>query len=144
MCELVSEPLPRERDTLDIQRYRRGFSPETGKARRVLSHYAFRNTASVLHRLEKCVNVANVQLFENGLMNAVLLAVCISILHCVAIAVGASRLWLRYRSSRMWWDDYLVILPVLFDIFYWITLLAIPRPGPSKSSFRYRSFIASA
>ncbi|KAF5322893.1 hypothetical protein D9619_002199 [Psilocybe cf. subviscida] len=60
--------------------------------------------------------------------------VCVTILHCVAIAVSAFRIWLRYRSSRVWWDDYLVVVPMLFDIFYCVTLLAIPPPGPSLES----------
>ncbi|KAF8161383.1 hypothetical protein B0H34DRAFT_700715 [Crassisporium funariophilum] len=48
--------------------------------------------------------------------------VCITLLHFLAISCTIVRIGHRARTRRMWWDDYVVVVPLAFDFVYIITM----------------------
>ncbi|KAJ3549959.1 hypothetical protein NMY22_g691 [Coprinellus aureogranulatus] len=45
---------------------------------------------------------------------------CLTLLHAFAVGSTGLRLWDRYRSCKLWWDDYVAVIPMLCDAFYGI------------------------
>ncbi|KAF8901398.1 hypothetical protein CPB84DRAFT_971574 [Gymnopilus junonius] len=45
-------------------------------------------------------------------------------LHAIAVLSTLYRLAHRFRIHRLWWDDYIVFVPLLFDLIYWIVACA--------------------
>ena len=42
--------------------------------------------------------------------------------HGMAISFSAVRIYLRQKSGRMWWDDWLVLGATVMDILYMLTI----------------------
>ncbi|KAF8169940.1 hypothetical protein BJ912DRAFT_149515 [Pholiota molesta] len=69
--------------------------------------------------------------------------VACSLLHVIAVSSSAYRLWERFGLHRAWWDDYVLFLPLVLNIFFatslWITIphkSAIPkRKSPMHASY---------
>ncbi|EAU91445.2 hypothetical protein CC1G_01934 [Coprinopsis cinerea okayama7 len=57
--------------------------------------------------------------------------VCLTILHAVAASSTFLRLWVRFQTRKMWWDDYVAGFTLLLDIAYAIMLwfrFHVPNP----------------
>ncbi|KAF9476644.1 hypothetical protein BDN70DRAFT_950349 [Pholiota conissans] len=39
-------------------------------------------------------------------------------MHVIAISSSVYRLWVRFRIHRTWWDDYVLFVPLILDMFY--------------------------
>ncbi|KAH9483195.1 hypothetical protein JR316_0005299 [Psilocybe cubensis] len=48
--------------------------------------------------------------------------VSITVIHCLALGLALIRLTHRWRTRRLWWDDYVVIIPWVFDLFSLVIL----------------------
>lgn len=48
--------------------------------------------------------------------------VSITFVHCLSLSMTLIRLNHRWRTSRIWWDDYVVVIPWVFDLFSTIIL----------------------
>ncbi|KAF9473072.1 hypothetical protein BDN70DRAFT_413709 [Pholiota conissans] len=49
-------------------------------------------------------------------------------LHVIAISSSVYRLWVRFRIHRMWWDDYVLFVPLILDMFYGMVFwFSVPR-----------------
>ncbi|TFK20285.1 hypothetical protein FA15DRAFT_659196 [Coprinopsis marcescibilis] len=75
--------------------------------------------------------------------NTVAWKACTELLHILAIIATVYRLVYRFKFSRLWWDDYLVVVPLLGDLVYSTAVLikfqdANPSPGDqAKPIFSY-------
>lgn len=47
--------------------------------------------------------------------------ITLTIFQAIAISSTLYRLWRRYRIQRLWWDDYVVVIPLVMDIVYTVT-----------------------
>jgi len=47
--------------------------------------------------------------------------VTLTIFQAIAISSTLYRLVRRYRIQRLWWDDYVVVIPLVMDIVYAVT-----------------------
>ncbi|KAF5327107.1 hypothetical protein D9619_004524 [Psilocybe cf. subviscida] len=56
--------------------------------------------------------------------------VCVTMFHVAAILSTLLRIRTRYKSQRMWLDDYLVIVPMTVDFIYCISPWALPLLSP--------------
>ncbi|KAF8894355.1 hypothetical protein CPB84DRAFT_1682717 [Gymnopilus junonius] len=45
--------------------------------------------------------------------------ISVSFLHLMAIGCAIYRLLHRYMIQRLWWDDYMVIVPLVLSLVYW-------------------------
>jgi len=73
--------------------------------------------------------------------------VCITLLHHFVIGSTFLRLLYRWRTNRMWWDDYTAIIPLVIDVGYVIFMwwgfgggrgkpyIRLPSPSDSDKSF---------
>ncbi|KAF9051993.1 hypothetical protein BJ165DRAFT_1524872 [Panaeolus papilionaceus] len=70
--------------------------------------------------------------------------ICLTIFHAIAIGFTLTRLVHRWRTRKIWWDDYIVLLPLVTDIVY-VVVNWIMRYNNSFSQDggQYRSFIFS-
>jgi hypothetical protein len=64
--------------------------------------------------------------------------VCITILHLVVIGCTFLRLLHRWRTNRMWWDDYSTVLPLVIDVAYVIFMWWKFRGG-GKLTYPFRA-----
>ena len=61
--------------------------------------------------------------------------VTLTIFQAIAISSTLYRLWRRYRIQRLWWDDYVVVIPLVMDIVFTVTFCLQFR-NSGKSSVR--------
>lgn len=47
-----------------------------------------------------------------------------TILDIMAVSSSTFRVYVRWRLSKLWWDDYLVSVPLAVDFYYMVTLWA--------------------
>ncbi|EDR08954.1 uncharacterized protein LACBIDRAFT_296577 [Laccaria bicolor S238N-H82] len=60
--------------------------------------------------------------------------ITLTIFQAIAISSTLYRLWRRYRIQRLWWDDYVVVIPLVMDIVYTVTFcLQFRDPGESRA-----------
>ena len=59
-------------------------------------------------------------------------AVCLGALHAFAVGSTGLRLWDRFQNRKLWWDDYIALLPMLCDAFYSVLFYLRFRP-PGES-----------
>ncbi|CAA7267524.1 unnamed protein product [Cyclocybe aegerita] len=52
-----------------------------------------------------------------------------TILHTIAVSGTGVRLYDRFREQRLWWDDYLSVVPTILDILYFVALWMGPFAG---------------
>ncbi|KAF8161393.1 hypothetical protein B0H34DRAFT_378652 [Crassisporium funariophilum] len=73
--------------------------------------------------------------------------ICITLLHAVSIGCTFVRLIRRWRINRMWWDDYLVCIPLLADGMFLTNLWLRFRDGaistPKYQSALYSTWLAT-
>ncbi|KAF9472015.1 hypothetical protein BDN70DRAFT_887469 [Pholiota conissans] len=56
-------------------------------------------------------------------------------LHVIAISSSVYRLWVRFRIHRMWWDDYVLFVPLILDMFYGMVFwFSVPREHDASQS----------
>ncbi|KAF5322348.1 hypothetical protein D9619_002206 [Psilocybe cf. subviscida] len=53
--------------------------------------------------------------------------VCMTLLHVLAVLSTTFRVSIRWRMARMWWDDYMTLLPTIVDVYLCSTLWAGPQ-----------------
>jgi len=61
--------------------------------------------------------------------------VCVTILHLFVIGVTSVRLVHRWRTKRMWWDDYGAFVTLIVDVLVVILMWLKFRHGGKKSFF---------
>ncbi|KAF8806684.1 hypothetical protein BYT27DRAFT_6636398 [Phlegmacium glaucopus] len=72
--------------------------------------------------------------------------ISVTLLQFLAIGTTIFRLVRRWRSQRMWWDDYVVCIPVALDCLY-VTVLWIKfqhkvvKPNATLDSFWFNAFL---
>lgn len=57
-------------------------------------------------------------------MRFTLFAVCVTMVHALAIVLTVSRLTHRGLTKTVWWDDRVVVIPLVFDCLYLVTMWA--------------------
>ncbi|KAF5322466.1 hypothetical protein D9619_002207 [Psilocybe cf. subviscida] len=60
--------------------------------------------------------------------------VCMTMLHILAILSSCFRVAVRHHAKRIWWDDYLILLPTGTDTFFLVTLWMYPPITPESIS----------
>ncbi|PPQ71109.1 hypothetical protein CVT26_011588 [Gymnopilus dilepis] len=61
--------------------------------------------------------------------------VVIIVTHAIAVLSTICRLGHRFRKRGLWWDDYVLVVPLMFDIMYWVVSCAhFPSPDPMAMS----------
>ena len=62
--------------------------------------------------------------------------VCMTLLHIVVIGTTCLRLLHRCQTKRMWWDDYITIIPLLVDVAY-VVLMWLKFRGGGKHTYPF-------
>ncbi|KAF9476654.1 hypothetical protein BDN70DRAFT_923130 [Pholiota conissans] len=56
-------------------------------------------------------------------------------LHVIAISSSVYRLWVRFWIHRMWWDDYVLFVPLILDMYYAMVFwFSVPRELDASQS----------
>lgn len=79
--------------------------------------------------------------------NAVAWKVCIELLHILALFSTLYRLHYRWKAQHLWWDDYMVTVPLVVDFLYSVLVLVRfqdpvrPHPNPAIGSYWLSTFL---
>ncbi|KAF9476657.1 hypothetical protein BDN70DRAFT_995505 [Pholiota conissans] len=61
--------------------------------------------------------------------------VVVFFLHVIAISSSVYRLWVRFWIHRMWWDDYVLFLPLILDMYFAMAFwFSVPRELDASQS----------
>ncbi|KIM46677.1 hypothetical protein M413DRAFT_56398, partial [Hebeloma cylindrosporum] len=55
--------------------------------------------------------------------------VSVTLFHLLAVGFTLLRLVYRWKTKRLWWDDYITIIPLMVDILYIILMWLRFRDG---------------
>ncbi|PPQ71455.1 hypothetical protein CVT24_011967 [Panaeolus cyanescens] len=69
--------------------------------------------------------------------------ICLTVFHSIAIGFIIARLVHRWRTRKLWWDDYIILLPFVTDIAYLSVNWTIYSESNQQSDGPYRNFIYS-
>ena len=68
-----------------------------------------------------------------------LLTVSIILLQAIAVSTTILRIIHRFRMRKAWWDDYILFIPLVFNLAYWVVFCwgysqpsAFPIPIPTQ------------
>ncbi|KDR78337.1 hypothetical protein GALMADRAFT_224707 [Galerina marginata CBS 339.88] len=60
--------------------------------------------------------------------------IILAITHPIALITTVLRLAHRYRTRRLWWDDFWALIALLADTMVWVIFMAIPMDGLEKKA----------